>query len=139
MKAFAIWLAIVAVVFGGYALITTMLRETNQVFVFVDSSVQMEPVWRNVHRELDGIDDRDHTEFALAHGQSFSGSELVHSWQPALTLPNDVRPFAGCSFETVSFAEAEDADERILITTTGNECAEQVTALTDWTIIELTP
>ncbi|NOX31213.1 MAG: hypothetical protein GXP35_14370 [Actinobacteria bacterium] len=57
MKPLAIWVAIVAVVFGAYALVTSSLRETSQVFVVVDSSFDMGPVWRGVQRELDRIDD----------------------------------------------------------------------------------
>jgi len=59
MKPLAIWLAVVAVVFGGYALITSATRDTTQVFVVVDSSFQMRPVWTDVQLELDRIDDED--------------------------------------------------------------------------------
>ena len=81
MKPLAIWLAVVAVVFGGYALITSATRDTTQVFVVVDSSFQMRPVWTDVQLELDRIDDEDHAEFALATEKG-----PVHSWQPELTL-----------------------------------------------------
>ena len=135
MKPFAIWLAIVLVVFGGYALIASSLRETTQVFVFVDSSNPMAPVWIDVQRELDDIDDRDDAEFALAHGQSRQ-DELVHSWQPELTF-RGVEPFAPCSFEAIdSSAEAADADERILITTS-TSC--DTSTLVDWDVILLEP
>jgi len=138
MKAFAIWLAIVAVIFGGYALITTMLRDTRQVFVFVDSSLQMKDVWSEVPRELDRIDDREYTEFTLAHGQRQTRT-VVSTGSSELTLVG-VPPFAPCSFDGIDqYPEAQDADERILITTTDNACSEQVAALTDWTIIELAP
>jgi hypothetical protein len=46
VKPFAIWLAIVAIVFGGYALVSASLQETSRVFVFVDASNPMSPVWR---------------------------------------------------------------------------------------------
>lgn len=135
MKPFAIWLAIVVVVFGAFALITLALRETTQVFVFVDSSQPMEAVWPQVVRELDRIDDRDHTEFALAQGQS-RRSQLVHSWQSELQLGR-VTPFAPCSFDGIDqFAEATDADERILVTTAAS-C--DTSALVDWQIIDLAP
>lgn len=135
MKPLAIWIAIVAVVFGGYALATTLLRETEQVFVFVDSSNRMELLENEIVVELDGIDDRDDSEFALARGQS-RGEELVHSWQTELRWTNTPL-FAPCSFEGIdSFPEATEADERILITTAGS-CPTD--ALTGWTIIELTP
>ncbi len=135
MKPLAIWLAIVAVVFGAYALVTTITRDTKQVFVFVDASNPMVPVWRDVPRELDRIDNADHTEFALATGQQL-GSQLVHSWQGALKL-STLTPFAPCSFAGVdSFPEAAQADEKILVTTSGS-C--DTSKLTDWTIVELTP
>ncbi len=135
MKPFAIWLAIVVVVFGAYALIASSLRETTQVFVFVDSSNPMEPVWGDVQRELDRIDDRSSSEFALAHGQSRS-AELVHSWQPELEF-SGVTPFAPCSFEGIgTFTEAGEADDRILVTTVGS-CPTD--ALEDWEIVVLEP
>jgi len=133
MKPFAIWLAIVAVAFGGFALVASVLRETTQVFVFVDSSNPMEPVWTDVRRELDDIDDRDNAEFALAHGQSRL-DELVHSWQPELTL-SGVEPFAPCSFDVIdTYPEAAEADERILITTAAS-C--DASALVGWEIVRL--
>ena len=66
MKPLLIWLAIVAVIFGAYALITSAVRDTTQVFVVVDSSFQMRAVWSDVQLELDQIDDQEHAEFALA-------------------------------------------------------------------------
>lgn len=136
MKPLAIWVAIVAVVFGGYALVTSSLRDTTQVFVAVDSSFEMGPVWRSVQRELDRIDDSNHSEFALATARSLQ-SDLVHSWQPELTLVG-IEPFAPCSFEGIAdYAEATEADERILITTSATVC--DTTAFTDWEIIQLDP
>ena len=135
MKPLAIWLAIVAVVFGGYALVASLLRETEQVFVFVDSSFRMEALNNEIIVELDRIDDRSDAEFALARGQDRS-SELVHSWQPELRWTTTPL-FAPCSFADIdSFTEATDADERILITTAGS-C--DTTTLGDWTVVELTP
>jgi hypothetical protein len=137
VKPLAIWIAVVAVVFGGYALITRNARDTEQVFVFVDSSNQMKPVWSDVRRELDRIDDAEYSEFALATGQS-RGSELVHTWQSELELVG-VEPFAPCSFDEIDqFPEATEADQRILVTTSDNtEC--DTTALVGWEIIELDP
>ena len=135
MKPLAIWLAIVAVVFGGYALVASLLRETEQVFVFVDSSFRMETLNNEIIVELDRIDDRSDAEFALALGQD-RGSELVHSWQSELRWTSTPL-FAPCSFADIdSFTEATDADERILITTAGS-C--DTSTLTDWTVVELTP
>ena len=138
MKPFAIWLAIVAVVFGGYALVSTSLQETSRVFVFVDASNPMGPVWRDVPAQLDRLDDRDDAEFALARGQS-RGSELIHSWQPELRW-SIVDPFAPCSFADIeSFVEATDADERILVTTSASLDTDacDTSTLVDWEIVLL--
>jgi hypothetical protein len=135
VKPFAIWLAIVAVVFGVYALVSVSLQETSRVFVYVDASNPMAPVWRDVPGALDDVDDRDDAEFSLARGQS-RGSTLIHSWQPELRWSN-VDPFAPCSFEMIDgFDEASAADEKILITT-ADSC--DTSALTDWEIILLEP
>lgn len=135
MKPFAIWLAAVVVVFGGYALVASLLQDTSRVFVFVDSSNPMEAVWRDVPRELDRVDDADRSEFALAHGQS-RGADLVHSWQSELRL-SGVTPFAPCSFSDIDdFTEAAEADVRILVTTTSS-C--DTSALVGWDVILLEP
>jgi hypothetical protein len=135
VKPLAIWLTIVVVIFGGYAVATTLLSETEQVFVFVDTSQPMETLENEIIVELDRINDRSDAEFALAQGQS-RGEKLVHPWQAQLRWVNTPL-FAPCSFEGINaFPEAADADERILITTAGS-C--DTTAITDWTIIELTP
>ncbi len=132
MKPLAIWLAVVAVVFGGYALITSATRDTTQVFVVVDSSFQMRPVWTDVQLELDRIDDEDHAEFALATEKG-----PVHSWRPELTLVG-VDAFAPCTFDGIDESpEATAADERILITTSANTC--DTSALAGWEIVELDP
>jgi len=132
VKPLLIWLAVVAVVFGGYALITSAVRETTQVFVVVDSSFQMRPVWSDVELELDRIDNEEHAEFALA-----TEKEPVHSWEPELTLVG-VDAFAPCTFEGIGDSpEAIAADRRILITTSANTCP--TTSLVDWEIIELEP
>lgn len=131
---------IVAIVFGGYAFITTATRSTTEVFVFVDSSNPMQSVWRKVPRELDRIDDRDHTQFALAEGQR-QGSRLVHTFQSSLELGN-VQPFAPCSFAEIdSFPEAAEATEKILITTPASTASPgcDTSLLVGWDVIELTP
>ncbi len=137
MKPLAIWLVIVAIVFGVYAAVTIALRETEQVFVVVDTSDAMEGAENEIRRELDRIDDRDDAEFALANASSRpSNSGLVHSWQSQLRW-NGATLFGPCSFAEVdTFAEAADADERILVTIAGS-C--DTTALTDWQITMLDP
>jgi hypothetical protein len=132
VKPLAIWIAVVAVVFGGFALVTNLTRDTERVFVVVDSSFQMQPVWSDVRRELDRIDDADYSEFALA-----TEKDPVHSWQPELELVG-VEPFAPCTFDGIDQStEAAEADERILITTSANTC--DTNALVGWQIIQLTP
>ena len=136
MKPLAIWITIVAVVFGGYALAASLLRDTTQVFVAVDSSFEMGPVWRQAQRELDRIDDSDRSEFSLATARSLQ-SGLIHTWQPELTFVG-IEPFAPCSFVGIGdYVEAAEADERILITTSATVC--DTSALVDWEIIQLDP
>jgi hypothetical protein len=137
VKPLAIWLVIVAVVFGGYALVASLLDETEQVFVAVDASQPMLVLNNDVIVELDRIDDQDGAEFALATISSQrSNTALVHSWQPELRWTNTPL-FGRCSFDDIeSFGEATEADDRILITTAGS-C--DTSTLADWTIVELTP
>jgi hypothetical protein len=133
VKSFAIWLVIVAIVFGVYAAVTVSLQETSQVFVVVDTSNPMAAKERQIIAELDAIDDRDDAEFALAWVRD-DRNGLVHSWQSQLRWTT--QPLIGpCSFADVeSFTEAADADDRVLVTTTGS-C--DTSALTDWEIVLL--
>lgn len=134
MKPLAIWIAVVAVVFGGYALVTSLLRGTEQVFVVVDTSFFMEAKEPEVRRELDRIDDRDRSEFALATVRDRGGAALVHDWQDELTL-GGFQAFGPCSFAGIDgLPDASTADERILITTS-TSC--DTTALAGWTIVTL--
>lgn len=134
MKPLLIWLAIIAVVFGAYALITSAVRDTTQIYVVVDSSFQMRPVWRDVVSALDRIDDEEHAEFALATEKG-----PVHSWQSDLALAGVDIPFGICGFDEIADSpEALEADERILITTTSDPLC-PTDALVDWEIIELGP
>jgi hypothetical protein len=135
VKPFAIWLAIVAVIFGGYALVSSSLQETSRVFVVVDTSVSMATKDDEIRRELDRIDDRSDAEFALANASSRpSNSGLVHSWQPDLRWDGSAR-FGPCSFADIeSFTEATDADVRILITTS-DSC--DPSTVVDWEIVLL--
>ena len=134
MKPLAIWIAVVAVVFGGYALVASLLRETEQVFVVVDTSFFMEAKEPEVRRELDRIDDRDRSEFALATVRDRGGAALVHDWQDELTL-GGFQAFGPCSFAGIDgLPDASTADERILITTS-TSC--DTTALAGWTIVTL--
>ncbi len=132
MKPLAIWIAAIAAVFGGFALVTNLTRDTERVFVVVDSSFQMQPVWSDVRRELDRIDDAEYSEFALA-----TEKDPIHSWQAELELVG-VEPFAPCTFDGIDqYPEVAEADERILVTTSTNTC--DTSALDGWQIIKLAP
>ena len=129
MKPLAIWVAVVAVVFGGFAIVTSVLRDTTRVFVVVDSSFAMRTVWPQVPDELERIEGRDYSEFALA-----TEKDAVHGWAPELTLTG-VEPFAPCTFEAIEdYPEVAEADKLILITTAGS-CDTSV--LDGWDIISL--
>ena len=129
MKPLAIWIAVVALVFGGFAIATSVLRDTTRVFVVVDSSFAMQTVWSQVPDELERIDSRDYAEFALA-----TEKDAVHTWQSELKLIG-VEPFAPCTFETIeNHPEVAEADELILITTAGS-C--DTSALVGWDIASL--
>ena len=102
----------------------------------VDTSFFMEAKEPEVRRELDRIDDRDRSEFALATARDRGGDALVHDWQDELTL-GGFQAFGPCSFDGIDqLPEASTADERILITTS-TLC--DTSALTDWTIDDPRP
>ncbi len=129
MKPFAIWAVGVVTAFAALAGITTATRDTEQVFVVVDSSFEMREVWSRVTAELDRIDDRKYAEFAVATEKA-----PVHDYQSEIDFPA-IDAFAPCSFDEIDqFPAAASADERILITTSGS-CP--TTDLKGWTIIYL--
>lgn len=132
MKPLAIWFAGVVIVFAVFAVITNNVRETERVFVVVDSSFEMEGAWTRVAGELDRIDDERFAEFALA-----TEKQPVHSWASELSI-GPIIPFAPCGFEEVEgYQEFSEADQVILITTP-TSC--DTSGLSDeWTIIELNP
>ena len=136
VKPLAIWLAIVAVVFGGYALVASLLRETEQVFVFVDSSFRMEALNTDDHRRT-----RPHrrrasdSEFALARGQDRS-SELVHSWQPELAL-DDHAAVRAVLVRRHRLVPRGHRRRRADPDHDAGPC--DTSALGDWTVVELTP
>ena len=130
MKPLVIWLSGLAVTFGLFAGVSAGTRDVEQVYVVVDSSFQMRPVWSRVADELDRIDDRSNAEFALAIEK-----RSIHGFQSELTLVG-VEPFAPCMFDGLAAdPAAEAADERILITTVANTC--DIEQFAGWTIIEL--
>lgn len=133
MKPLAVWGAAVVAAFASLAGVTTLTRDTEQVFVVVDSSFPMQDEMSRVRAELDRIDDRDYTEFALATVKD-TQTKLIHEYRSEFDW-DPVDAFRPCSFENIdSFPEASSADERILITST-DSCS--TSELDGWTIIEL--
>jgi len=131
LKALAIFLVGLVVVFGAVALLITASRPTERAFVVVDNSFPMREVWRQVPGALDDIVEQGFSEFALA-----TEKDLVHSWQSALRLRSRT-PYAPCDFSEIeAYAELAEADQRFLITT-GSSCATD--ALDGWTIVVLEP
>jgi hypothetical protein len=123
----------VALVFGLLAAMIVVTRSTERVFVVVDSSFPMRAVWDQVDGSLEDIvsGDAGVGEVALA-----TEKQLVHGWQDGFELPERT-PYAPCDFsEVTQHDEAIDADQRVLITTSGS-CATD--GLTDWRVIVLEP
>lgn len=132
MRAFAIWLAAFVVLFGGFALVTNNVRETDEVFVLVDSSFEMRDVWTRVAGELDRIDDDRYSEFALATEKS-----LVHGYQERLRI-GDVVPFAPCDADELArYPQTETADRLVMITTEDSCLTQGLEG--DWEIVTLEP
>jgi hypothetical protein len=132
VRPFAIWLAAFVVVFGVFAFVTNNVRETDEVFVLVDSSFGMQDVWTRVAGELDRIDDERYSEFALA-----TEKRIVHDYQERLRI-GDVVPFAPCdSDELARYPQIETADRLVMITTEGSCLTEGLVG--DWEIITLEP
>lgn len=131
MKPLAVWVIGFLVVFGVFALVVSIVRDTGRVFVVVDSSFPMRRVWNQVPGQLDEIDDQRFSEFALATEKA-----TVHSWSDNLRL-GAVTPFAPCGFDDVAaYTEIGEADKLILITTPASCPTNQ---FADWTIILLDP
>ncbi len=131
MKPLAIFLAGLLLVFGALAVLISLSRDTERVFVVVDSSFPMREVWRQVPGELDRIDDQSYSEFALA-----TEKDLIHSWQDRLRF-RDSSVYAPCDFSEIdAYREAAEAGERILVTTSGS-CPTD--GLAGWTVVTLEP
>ena len=131
MRALAIFLLGVVLVFGAVAAAIILTTPTERAFVVVDNAFPMREVWNQVPQALDGIEDEGYAEYALA-----TEKDLVHSWQDSLELQAR-RPYAPCDLgEIETYAEAAAADARILITTAAS-CP--VDSLTAWEVILLEP
>jgi hypothetical protein len=131
LKPFAIFVAGLVIVFGAFAVVTSIVRDTGRVFVVVDSSFPMVEVWSQIPGTLDDIDNQRFSEFALA-----TEKKLVHSWRDTLQL-GSTTPFAPCDFSEVeTHGEIAEADDLVLITT-GSSCPTD--AFATWTVIVLKP
>jgi hypothetical protein len=131
LKPFAIFVAGLVIVFGAFAIVTGIVRDTGRVFVVVDSSFPMVEVWSQVPGALDNIDDQRFSEFALA-----TEKELIHSWGDSLLLGSTM-PFAPCDFSEVeAYGEIGEADDLVLVTT-GSSCSTD--AFATWRVIVLEP
>ncbi len=131
MKPLAIFLVGLVVAFGAIAVVITFSRDSQRVFVVIDSSFPMRAVWRQVPGALDEIDDQDFSEFALANEK-----DLVHSWQETLRF-RSTTPYAPCDFSRIAaYGEAAAASELILITTSGSCPTDE---LDGWRVVLLEP
>ncbi|MEP1122462.1 MAG: hypothetical protein ABJH68_01060 [Ilumatobacter sp.] len=135
MKPLAIWAVGVVAAFAGLTAVTGATRDTEQVFVVVDTSQPMVGVLNRVPLELDRIDDREHTEFALATVGATSSS--IHGYQSDLEWVS-TEAFRPCSFEGINaFPDASSADERILVTNAQSIADCSTDELDGWTVVEL--
>jgi hypothetical protein len=131
VRALAIFLLGVALVFGVIAAAIILTTPTERVFVVVDNAFPMREVWSQVPRALAGIEDDGYAEYALA-----TEKELVHSWQDSLELQART-PYAPCDLDEIgTYAEASEADVRILVTTAAS-CPTDT--LSGWEVIVLEP
>ena len=131
MKALLIYLVGLALVFGLLALLIVVAQSgpSGRVFVVVDSSFPMREVWAQVPEALDEIGSEGYAEYALATEKAH-----VHTWQEELEF-RDGTPFAPCDFSEIeSHAEASEADERVLVTSSASCPTDQ---LTGWRVVEL--
>jgi hypothetical protein len=142
VKPFAIWLAIVAVVFGGYALISSSLQETSRVFVVRRRVSRHGAVRRRRSVASSTASTTAATPSspwrALSSRRSDSG--LVHSWQPAAALVRrpTVRPVLVRRHRVLRGGVRRR--RRILVTTSPRPTAAcDAGTLVDWEIVLLDP
>ena len=131
MRPLLVFLLGVVLVFGAIAAAIVLTRPTERAFVVVDDSFPMRAVWDQVPRVLDEIMDEGYAEVALA-----TEKDLIHSWRSRFALRAPA-PYAPCDFsEIASYAEASEADVRVLVTTAAS-CPTD--AFDDWEVRTLEP
>lgn len=131
MRPLVIFLLGVALVFGLLAAAIVVTRPSERAFVVVDSSFPMREVWSQVPGALEAIEDEGFVEVALA-----TEKDLIHSWQESFRLRQET-PYAPCDLSDIeAYAEAAEADARLLITTAAS-CP--TSGLAGWEVRTLTP
>jgi hypothetical protein len=132
MKAFAIWLVVMVVMFGGFAFAYDSVRsgDPDQVLVVVDTSFPMQADWDKVGPTLDRLDNEGYSEFALA-----IDAELVHGWSDQLKL-GDVRVFAPRHLDDLlvpgALPEIDEATRLVIVT---NADPAELEGLDEWEIV----
>ena len=131
MRPLLIFLAGVVLVFGAIAAAIVLTRPSERVFVVVDGSFPMRAVWDQVPPILGQIEAEGYAEVSLA-----TEKDLVHSWQSSFELQAPT-PYAPCDFsEIADYAEAQEADARVLVTT-ATSCPTD--GLDEWEVRTLEP
>jgi hypothetical protein len=131
VRVLLVFLVGVALVFGAIAAAIVLTQPNERAFVVVDGSFPMRAVWDQVPGVLDDIEGEGYAEVALA-----TEKDLVHSWQPSFRLQAP-DPYAPCDFSDIeAYAEAQEADARVLVTTSGSCLTE---ALAGWEVRTLEP
>ena len=131
MRVLAVFLLGVALVFGLLASAIVLTRPSERVFVVVDGSFPMREVWDQVPATLDAIEREGYVEVALA-----TEKDLIHSWRPEFRL-RSLTPYAPCDFSEIdAYAEASEADVRVIITT-GASCPTDT--VSGWEVRTLEP
>lgn len=134
MKALAIWVVVVSLVFGAAAGIyhVARSRDPEQVFVVVDSSFPMAQDWAEVQTVLDGLDGDRYAEYALATEKT-----TVHTWADELHLAG-VTAYAPRDLSKLlrpdAYPEMEEASKLVLVT---NAPAAETEALVAWEIVRV--
>lgn len=132
MRAFAIWLLITLVGFGGlgggYHL--SLSSDPHRVLVVVDSSFAMKPDWHRVSGVLDRIEKRRYARFALATEKG-----PVHGYGVRLD-EGRLTPYAPRDFSKLdtlgAVPDLAGAEEYILVT---NAPVGDTGGLGGWTIV----
>ncbi len=134
MKALAIWVVVVSLVFGAAAGIyhVARSRDPQRVFVVVDSSFPMVEDWDEIAEVLDGLDGDRYAEYALA-----TEKNAVHTWADELRLagvtayaPRDLSRL----LQADAYPEVAEASRLVLVT---NADAAATEALVEWEIVHV--